>query len=148
MALTELLFKICSANGSLSQKGCRPLVYNILEPDIPKKQPNLPSCQKLRTCFCSAGNWRLIWWEGWERMKRSEILHRGRFMKLHSKRHLTFIYAFIPRLYSIACPTKLCGILLVKCMLKCMGRALGPVMYQAAQAVHDLIGFLNFIFLS
>ena len=25
--------------------------------------PNLPSCQKLSTCFHSAGNWRPIWWE-------------------------------------------------------------------------------------
>ena len=34
----------------------------------------------------------------------------------------------------------------VKCMGKCMGFAIGPVMSQATPAVHGLIGFLNFIF--
>ena len=41
----------------------------------------------------------------------NEILHRGRFLKLHSKLHLTFIYAFIPRFYSIACLSKLHSII-------------------------------------
>ena len=44
-------------------------------------------------------------------MKRSEILHSGRFIKLHLKLHLTFIYAFIPRFYSIAFLYKLRSII-------------------------------------
>ena len=44
-------------------------------------------------------------------MKRSEILHRGCFKKLHSKLHLTFVYAFIPGFYSIACLSKLRSII-------------------------------------
>ena len=36
---------------------------------------------------------------------------RGHFMKLHLKRHFTFIYAFMPRFYSIACLSKLHSII-------------------------------------
>ena len=43
--------------------------------------------------------------------KNGIILHRGRFMKLHSKLHLTFMYAFMPRFYSIACLSKLRSII-------------------------------------
>ena len=79
----------------------------FLLPDMPKISLICLAVKNYVPCFHSAANWRLIQWEGKERRKRSEIPHKCRFMKLHSKLHLTFI----PRFYSIACLSKLRSII-------------------------------------